>query len=393
MTQEMLKGVPVPEGWALPDLDRPVVAAYYFPNYHVYPQNEVTHGKGWTEWELMTRATKRFPGHQQPKTPLWGYEDEADPVVMAKKIDVAADHGIDCFIFDWYYYDSQFFLERCLNEGFLGAPNVGRMKFCLMWANHDWVDLHPAKSNQDAHLLYRGAVDMDGFKKVVHHVIEKFFSHPSYLKINGAPVFSIYLLQSLVEGLGSIDDARKALDYFREETRKAGHRDLHLMGIAWENSIVEGNRSSSGLIEMIDALGIDSATSYVWVHHFDMSRKDPARYEEVQNAYFDYWNRTSKELKIPLFPNVTMGWDATPRTVQSDCWEQGVYPFTQIIIENTPENIGAAVRQALTAAQKIKGQKMITINAWNEWTEGSYLEPDTTVGIDCLEAIRRALKE
>ena len=117
-------------------------AVYYFPDYHVDPRNEAIHGKGWTEWELMKVARGRFPGHEQPKIPLWGYEDEADPAVMAKKIDAAADHGVDAFLFDWYWYEGPY-LERCLKEGFLRAPNMQRMKFALMWANHDWKNFHP----------------------------------------------------------------------------------------------------------------------------------------------------------------------------------------------------------------------------------------------------------
>ena len=62
-------------------------AAYYFPNYHVDSRNELQHGTGWTEWELMKCATPRFEGHRQPRIPLWGYGDEADPAVMAVKID------------------------------------------------------------------------------------------------------------------------------------------------------------------------------------------------------------------------------------------------------------------------------------------------------------------
>ena len=74
-------------------------AVYYFPNYHVDPRNEAIHGTGWTEWELMKLARPRFEGHDQPKVPAWGYEDEADPQVMAKKIDVAVEHGVDAFVF------------------------------------------------------------------------------------------------------------------------------------------------------------------------------------------------------------------------------------------------------------------------------------------------------
>ncbi|MBE7086916.1 MAG: hypothetical protein E7369_01275, partial [Clostridiales bacterium] len=78
--------------------------AYYFPNWHVDKLNEEWHGKGWTEWECVKCARPRFPNHEQPLVPLWGYEDEADPKVMAKKIATAKEYGIDGFIFDTYYF-------------------------------------------------------------------------------------------------------------------------------------------------------------------------------------------------------------------------------------------------------------------------------------------------
>jgi hypothetical protein len=81
------------------------VVSYYFGNYHPGdPRNAKTKGATWSEWELVRNAKPRFPGHQQPHVPWWGYQDESDPAVMANKINAAADHGISAFIFDWYYY-------------------------------------------------------------------------------------------------------------------------------------------------------------------------------------------------------------------------------------------------------------------------------------------------
>ena len=126
---------------------RPItVASYYFGNYHPGdPRNAKMKGKDWSEWELVKAARPRFPGHQQPKVPLWGYEDESDPKVMAQKIAAAADHGIDAFIFDWYYYDDGPFLDRPIDIGFLKATNNHRLKFAFMWANHDWLEIQPYK--------------------------------------------------------------------------------------------------------------------------------------------------------------------------------------------------------------------------------------------------------
>jgi len=125
-----------------------MLAAYYFPNYHTGDaRNERDRGKDWSEWELVKAAKPRFEGHAQPQVPLWGYTNEADPKQMAQKIAAAADQGLDAFIFDWYYYDDGPFLERGLEHGFLKAPNNGRLKFALMWANHNWVDIFPRTLN------------------------------------------------------------------------------------------------------------------------------------------------------------------------------------------------------------------------------------------------------
>lgn len=172
------------------------IAAYYFPNYHVDPLNEKWHGKGWTEWELVKAARPRFPGHRQPKVPVWGYEDEADPGVMAKKIDAAADHGVDCFIFDWYWYDDHgAYLHRALEEGFLRAPNNDRLKFAIMWANHDWLDIQPAQRNRPYNVLAKGAVTPETFQAVLERV-------KAYLDRTGLtpPMFTVYAWNEWTEG-------------------------------------------------------------------------------------------------------------------------------------------------------------------------------------------------
>ena len=122
------------------------VGVYYFPQYHRDGRNDAWHGHGWTEWELVKRAEPRFESHYQPKVPLWGYYDEADPVCAARSIEVARSHGIDFFIFDWYWYEDGPFLERALEAGFLKAENATELRIALMWANHNWENIHPVKS-------------------------------------------------------------------------------------------------------------------------------------------------------------------------------------------------------------------------------------------------------
>jgi hypothetical protein len=369
------------------------VACYYFPNYHPCdPRNEKLKGKGWSEWELVKQARPRFSGHHQPNVPLWGYTDESDPVEMARKIDAAADHGIDAFIFDWYWYDDGPFLQKGLDLGFLGARNNHRIKFSLMWANHDWVDIHPYTRGAPAKLLYPGRVSPATFSQVCGHVIDRYFKHPSYWRIDGQPYFSLYDIPRMVGSLGGVAQVRAAFDEFRARARSAGLPGLHLNAVMWGNKILPGEQVVRNPAEMIAALGFDSVTSYVWIHHARMPQQQ-TDFSVVQEAYVKYWDEAEKKFGVPYFPNVTMGWDSSPRACQNQTFEPTGYPFTNIISGNTPERFGAALR--LTKERLLRqanGPRILNINCWNEWTEGSYLEPDTVNGYKYLEAVREAFR-
>jgi len=102
------------------------VAAYYYPCTHPHVRWDEAKYPGFTEWDLIKCARPRFPGHHQPRVPLRGYEDESDPAAMARKIDAAADHGVDVFIFDWYYYDGkEQWLRTCVLQ-FVRRPQASR---------------------------------------------------------------------------------------------------------------------------------------------------------------------------------------------------------------------------------------------------------------------------
>lgn len=365
------------------------VASYYFPNYHPNDvRNEKNKGKGWAEWELVKTAKPRFPGHQQPNLPLWGFTDESDPQEMARKIDAAANHGVDAFIFDWYYYDDGPFLQRCLNDGFLKAGNVSRLKFGLMWANHDWIELHPYHRGAPRSVLYPGKVTPAGFGRICDHVIRDYFVHPSYWRIDGRPYFSFYDLTRLLESFGSVPATRTALDEFRAKARAAGLPGLHLNAVVWGNTILPSEKKIADPARLVRDLGLDSVTSYVWIHHVVLPTMQ-TDYDLVRDRYFAYWDKAQGMFGIPYYPNVTMGWDSSPRAKQEDEFGNFGYPFMHTIGGNTPERFKTAL--AMTKERILKqpvGSRILNINCWNEWTEGSYLEPDTRHGMKYLEAVR-----
>jgi glycosyl transferase family WbsX len=374
----------------IPDYDPYTVACYYFPNYHPDPHNEELHGPGWSEWELLKNAGPRFKGHDQPKEPLWGYTDESDPIVMAKKIDAAANHGIDVFIFDWYWYNNEPFLQRGLEEGFLGAGNNIRMKFSLMWANHDMPDVFPSRLANRTPTIYPGEVTRKKFDDAIDYIIKKYFKHPTYWLIDGCPYFSIYDLDRLIKGLGGKEPTRAALVDLRAKTKAAGFKDLHLNAIVWNETTLPGEDAASDMNQLIKDLGFDSFTSYVWIHHVALKDFPETDYNYVRDRYLEYWDKAEKKFDLPYFPNVSMGWDSTPRTLQSDRYINAGYPFIPTISDNTPQRFQEALKITKKRMDKQNHNlKIMNINAWNEWTEGSYLEPDMVNGMAYLEAIKK----
>ncbi len=379
------------------------VCAYYFPNFHQDKRNIPVHGKGWNEWDLVKRAEPRFKGHIQPKVPLWGYEDEADPLVFEKKIEAASNHGVNCFLWDWYWYEDGLFLEKCLEEGYLKSKNKSKVKFALHWGNHTWKDIHPTlrSSVNNPINLYHGEISEKAFEKMTDYVIEKYFSDPDYWKIDGAPYFSVYESNKMISGVGGLKNALKCLERFRKKTIDAGFPNLHLNAVVWGIPILPGSSSLANLVgnwldvsedfkepnDIIKYLGYDSVTSYVWVHHVEMPTFPTVEYMDMLKKMKEYWYEASKSYSVPYYPNVTMGWDASPRTIQSDVFDNIGYPFTSVYTNNTPENFQIALEEAKKFLEEAN-LNILNINAWNEWTEGTYLEPDTVNKYKYLEAIK-----
>jgi hypothetical protein len=364
------------------------LGCYYFPNYHVDPYNEIEHGPGWTEWDLMKHAKPRFEGHRQPKTPLWGYEDESDPKVMEKKIKAAADHGIDFFNFCWYYYENHEFLNRGLDTGYFGASNNKDVPFCLMWANHDWREWFPIKFNVDPHVIWPAEITPEAFDEMTDLVIEKYFKHPAYYLIEDKPFFSIISIRKFIQGFDSVDDAVDAIDQFRQKTVEAGFSGLHLNLVDIMHTLSRNAGSPEEFLGYIERFGADSMNTYnmQYERYDDFPTVD---YPKVVEDATEHWENIARTYETTFFPTISMGWDLTPRIVQSDRFVQGDrYPWLAVYGNNTPENWKEGLKALKDHLDNDNENNIAILNAFNEWTEGSYLEPDTKYGMGYLEAIR-----
>lgn len=368
--------------------------AYYFPNWHVDARNEKWHGKGWTEWEVTKCARPRFEDHYQPRVPVWGYEDESDPKVMAKKIACAKSYGIQGFIFDTYYYDDGPYREKCLDEGFLKAEGNEDFEFSVMWCNHDAIYSHPSPRLIVAPVLKSGAVDEEAFVRITNDFINKYFVKPNYAKINGKLMFTIYNMGKLINELGGVDELKRVLQEFRQRVRDKGLGEMHLCTVPaiMEDAIPDKRKINDLLVE----LGVDEGVRYWW------DCKDPeGKDTRISFEYEEYLEKGAENIEddlkyydFPVSLHVMAGIDQSPRTIQSETYENmNLYPWYAICHGCTPELYGKAFRMVKGYADRGENKGNFMTVIWNEWTEGNYLEPDERYGFGMLEEIKKALEE
>ena len=364
-----------------------IVCAYVWPSCH---DDSLAHRWLWPdgegEWEVIRKGNPRFEGHYQPRRPLLGYGLDDDPAVVEKWIQLALEHGVNTFVYDWYWYNapdgySGPYLEDALNKGFLGAPSNGKMNFFLMYANHDvkynYWNCHKWGDRED--LLFNPRVGMEDWKKIVDRVITQYFHLPNYLKINGCPVFAIFSDRIFKQGFSSDAEAAAAMEYFREEVRKAGFPDLWLQFTPGDGSGL-AKRDPDRMRTDIAALGINSIACYnmggFTPDYMEHCARAAAIREKVDSLY-----------DIPVFPTVSIGWDDSPRFPA-----KGASDVTRF--HNTPEAFATWLQVAKEYADAHRDTQppMIMINAWNEWVEGSYLLPDHLNGYKYLQAVRDVLE-
>ncbi len=361
------------------------VAAYVWPAYTGdEPRTRIFWEEGIGEWQTVKNSQPKENGYFWDRKPLWGYQNEADPDVMSQQIDVATSHGVNVFIYDWYWYDNRPFLENCLNDGFLKAPNCNKMKFYIMWANHDanytWDKRNSGTVNET---IWQGAVSPEQFEIIGNRWIDKYFTKENYYKIDNKPVVSIYDLNNFVSGLGGIDAARQAMQRLDGKARSAGLDGVHFQFVRW-NGKRENITGVDGTVlettpELVRQMGFMSLTQYQFVHFTNIDRD----YNEIIPDVKKEWDLIENSYDIPYFPHVSIGWDNNPRFKE---FRWGVCK------NNTPENFETALRAAKDFADKT-GVSLITVNSWNEWTETSYLMPDNLYGYGYLEAVKRVFKD
>lgn len=372
---------------------KPDVVAIYCPLWHNYDHASSWKGEGWCEWELLKSAIPRFGGrgvrgHHQPLEPEWGCFDESDPVWADKEAVLATDHGIDVFLFDWYWYSGVRIMEEALERGFLRAPNRNRVKFALMWANHHWADYFPAPFGQKWNSWLPSRHSDRDWSRVIEYTIEHYFRQPNYWTVEGRLFFSLFEPTRFVDELGGAGKTKELLKATDERLQREGLPPLHLNAMLWD----------TGPVEKLRDAGFRTTTNYNITSSGKVSDNLTESYSDLMAAHPVKW-RDFSQAALPYFPVVTMGWDVTPRCEKQIPWpfpptpgtnSQG-YPYGPVVVDNTPERFQKLCEMARDhLAQSSAEPKAVFINAWNEWTEGCYLLPEKRHGLAFLEAVKKA---
>jgi hypothetical protein len=230
------------------------VLSYVYPGWHPIAERDASFYPGFTEWDLVYPCKPRFAGHAQPRLPLWGRYDDRDPEAIERRIRACREHGIDGWVYGFFWCRGKRVFQEALDQGFLGARSGASFPFALMWANRMPRRVLPV-TRADVPVIddaRRVASDVEDFEQFVGYVAERYFVRPNYLRVQGRPYLSIFDSTFFVRELG-VDGARQAIAAARAELARRGLPDLHLGAIDPQPEV----------IDTLARVGFDSVTHYV----------------------------------------------------------------------------------------------------------------------------------
>jgi lipopolysaccharide biosynthesis protein len=346
--------------------------AFYLPQFHPIAENDRWWGPGFTEWNNVARARPLFDGHEQPKLPAdLGFYDLRLPEVQEAQARLAAAHGIHGFCYHYYWFGRR----RLLETPILQMLQSGRpdFPFCICWANENWTRRWDGLDREILVAQEYGP----GFAEAFIQDVIPFLRDPRYIRYEGRPVLLVYRAKALPE-------PARTTAIWREDCRLAGLGEIHLCAVKfWDvtetrlegfDALVEFPPHRIGAVERTPKpAGLDTAFRG---HIYD--------YRAVIDHALSYDPSDPDFLarRGLLHRGLMLGWDNSAR--------RG--PGADIFDGATPELFGLWLSRLLDQERRRTGpESLIFINAWNEWAEGTMLEPDQRHGRGYLEAARAAL--
>ena len=357
---------------AAPEQHRVRAIAYYLPQFHAIAENDAWWGAGFTEWRSVTKALPRFAGHYQPRLPAdLGFYDLSDVRAIRKQADLAARGGIYGFCIHDYWFGGDRLLETPL-EAILANRDIP-LRFCLNWANENWTRTWDGLDRQV--LMAQRHSPEDDLAYAAH--LLRCFADPRYIRIDGRPLMMLYRP-------GLLPDAKETVTRWRAFFRANGEADPY---VVMPQAFGENDPATFGM----DAVA--GFPPHKIGAHLDNISAELELYDAAfTGAVHDYadaarMEQALREPHLKLFPGVCLGWDNDARR-----------PGRGVTIAGArPAHYGDWLHDAGSHAlrngspDEAPEDAIVFINAWNEWGEGTYLEPDLHFGHAFLAETRRVI--
>ena len=342
--------------------------AFYLPQFHAIPENDEWWGKGFTEWTNVRGGSPNFEGHHQPHVPsVLGYYDLRDPSVLQKQIKLAASYGIYGFCFHYYWFAGTVLLDLPLQQIMTDL----NFPFCICWANENWTRRWDGKEQEILISQHHSPKDDLAFIRKTEPIL----LHKNYVRVEGKPLLAVYRPSLFPDPLATTTRWR---NYFRE----CGHGELHLAMVrSFNDQTPPESNGFDAAIQFPPHCPVNAVTSLI-----------PDKSELFTGTVFDYTELKkialnqlkARQASAKMYPGVMPSWDNTARrrgraTVWVNSCPESYYEWLSTVV-------------AIASTKPVE-ERLIFINAWNEWAEGCHLEPDERFGFAWLNATSRALHE
>lgn len=348
--------------------------AFYLPQFHTFKENDEWWGEGFTEWTNTRKAKHKFDGHYQPREPHndFGYYTLDNKEILQKQAKLAKEHGIYGFCFYYYWFSGKRLMEKPVDI-FIANKDID-INFCLCWANENWTRTWDGLEKNV--LIKQDYTEEDNINFIKD--LKKYIDDERYIKVDGKPVIIVYNPKA-------IPNCKKTFAAWRKTAKETGIGDI----LIWICQTHDVNAKKLNIINEVDG-EIEFPPHKPNVAAVDQNKfqiengcKPNAlySYDSIINSYL-IRNR-DKDNTLPVFKTVTMAWDNSAR--RNSGWVN--------LINYSLGSFYHWVYDTVIYTEKThkKNNQFMFINAWNEWAEGTYLEPDKKTGYANINTFSRAL--
>lgn len=373
----------------------PKFIAFYFPQFHTFPENDKWWGKGFTDWKLVKEAKPLYDGHQQPKLPMDGvFYNPCKKDVLMKQAKLAKEHGIEGFMIYHYWYDGKLLLEKPL-ETLRDNKDID-ISYCVCWANETWSRTWIGKP-QSILIEQKHTPDKKLWLEHFNYLLP-FFKDKRAIKKDNKPVIVLYKPDLIKEG-------DKMISYWRELAVENGLEGLYVIANKNHTYINDAFLESYDGLLKFQPREIHNSSHYKqrsFVDQFQFLRTLPVwimnLLRKIKHQLYNHIIIDSKDIwkilldrayindhssyNLDIYESGFFHWDNTPR------YKNKARIFTELTKDEKIECISKLRKKAIE-----NNSEFIFWNAWNEWSEGTYLEPDNYRGYENLEVVKTVFKK